>query len=47
MPADAVDAVLVGQVLQAGAGQNAARQAAIAAGIGWDVHAATVNKVCL
>ncbi len=31
IPADAVDAVLVGQVLQAGAGQNAARQAAIAA----------------
>lgn len=47
IPADAVDAVLVGQVLQAGAGQNAARQAAVAAGIGWDVHAATVNKVCL
>jgi len=45
--AETVDAVLVGQVLQAGAGQNAARQAAIAAGIGWDVHAATVNKVCL
>lgn len=45
--AEAVDAVLVGQVLQAGAGQNAARQAAIGAGIGWDVHAATVNKVCL
>ncbi|MCJ1706753.1 acetyl-CoA C-acetyltransferase [Microbacterium sp. VKM Ac-2923] len=42
-----VDAVLMGQVLQAGAGQNAARQAAIAAGVGWDVHAATVNKVCL
>ncbi|MFJ4039134.1 acetyl-CoA C-acetyltransferase [Microbacterium sp. NPDC090007] len=47
IPADAVDAVLVGQVLQAGAGQNAARQAAIEAGIGWDVHAATINKVCL
>ncbi|MCC4249371.1 MULTISPECIES: acetyl-CoA C-acyltransferase [Microbacterium] len=47
IPADAVDAVLVGQVLQAGAGQNAARQAALAAGIGWDVHAATINKVCL
>uniref|UniRef100_UPI0028D4924C acetyl-CoA C-acyltransferase n=1 Tax=uncultured Microbacterium sp. TaxID=191216 RepID=UPI0028D4924C len=28
-------------------GQNAARQAAIEAGIGWDVHSATVNKVCL
>lgn len=47
IPTEAVDAVLVGQVLQAGAGQNAARQAAIAAGIGWDVHAATINKVCL
>ncbi|WP_286793841.1 acetyl-CoA C-acetyltransferase [Microbacterium sp. UBA3394] len=47
VPADAVDAVLVGQVLPAGAGQNPARQAAIAAGIGWDVHAASVNKVCL
>ncbi|WP_150957397.1 acetyl-CoA C-acetyltransferase [Microbacterium testaceum] len=47
IPADAVDAVLVGQVLQAGAGQNAARQAAIAAGIGWDVHSAAINKVCL
>lgn len=42
-----VDAVIVGQVLQAGAGQNPARQAAIGAGIGWDVHAVAVNKVCL
>ena len=47
IPAETVDAVLVGQVLQAGAGQNAARQAATAAGIGWDVHSATINKVCL
>jgi acetyl-CoA C-acetyltransferase len=47
IPADAVDAVVVGQVLQAGAGQNPARQAAIAAGIGWNVHATAVNKVCL
>jgi acetyl-CoA C-acetyltransferase len=45
--ADAVDAVIVGQVLQAGAGQNPARQAAIGAGLGWDVHAVAVNKVCL
>ncbi|WP_166880494.1 acetyl-CoA C-acetyltransferase [Salinibacterium sp. ZJ450] len=44
---NAVDAVLMGQVLSAGSGQNAARQAALGAGIGWDVHAATVNKVCL
>ncbi|MDF2491757.1 MAG: putative acetyl-CoA acetyltransferase [Microbacterium sp.] len=47
IPAEAVDAVLVGQVLPAGSGQNPARQAAIAAGLGWDVHAASVNKVCL
>ncbi len=47
IPADAVDAVLVGQVLAAGSGQNPARQAAIGAGIGWDVHAGSVNKVCL
>lgn len=47
IPADAVDAVVAGQVLQAGAGQNPARQAAIAAGLGWDVHAVAVNKVCL
>ena len=42
-----VDAVIVGQVLAAGAGPNAARQAAIGAGIGWDVPAHSVNKVCL
>ncbi|MCC2032437.1 acetyl-CoA C-acetyltransferase [Microbacterium allomyrinae] len=47
IPAAAVDAVLVGQVLAAGSGQNAARQAAVGAGIGWDVHAGSVNKVCL
>ncbi|MEV7631064.1 acetyl-CoA C-acetyltransferase [Microbacterium sp. NPDC089318] len=44
---DAVDAVIMGQVLAAGSGQNAARQAAIGAGIGWDVPAGSVNKVCL
>lgn len=43
----AIDAVIVGQVLAAGAGQNAARQAAVGAGIGWDVPAHSVNKVCL
>ncbi|MFJ2505897.1 acetyl-CoA C-acetyltransferase [Microbacterium sp. NPDC087592] len=42
-----VHAVIVGQVLAAGSGQNAARQAAIGAGIGWDVPAHSVNKVCL
>ncbi|KAA0961184.1 acetyl-CoA C-acetyltransferase [Microbacterium sp. ANT_H45B] len=47
VPPDAVDAVIVGQVLAAGSGQNAARQAAIGAGIGWNVPAHSVNKVCL
>lgn len=47
IPADAVDAVLIGQVLAAGAGQNPARQAAVGAGIPWDVHSGSVNKVCL
>ncbi|HWI30963.1 MAG TPA: acetyl-CoA C-acetyltransferase [Microbacterium sp.] len=47
IPADTVDAVIIGQVLQAGTGQNPARQAAIGAGIGWDVHSVAVNKVCL
>ncbi|MGQ7310225.1 acetyl-CoA C-acetyltransferase [Microbacterium arabinogalactanolyticum] len=42
-----IDAVVMGQVLAAGSGQNAARQAAIGAGIGWDVPASSVNKVCL
>ncbi|GAA5149419.1 acetyl-CoA C-acetyltransferase [Microbacterium pseudoresistens] len=45
--AGAIDAVIVGQVLAAGSGQNAARQAAVGAGIGWDVPAHSVNKVCL
>lgn len=43
----AVDAVIMGQVLPAGSGQNPARQAALGAGIGWDVPASSVNKVCL
>lgn len=44
---DDVDAVVMGQVLQAGAGQNPAKQSAVAAGIPWRVPAVTVNKVCL
>lgn len=43
----AVDAVIMGQVLQAGAGQNPAKQAALGAGISPRAHTATVNKVCL
>ena len=42
-----VEYVIMGQVLQAGAGQITARQAAVAAGIGMSVPALTVNKVCL
>lgn len=42
-----VDAVILGQVLPAGSGQNPARQAAVGAGLGWDVPATSVNKVCL
>jgi acetyl-CoA C-acetyltransferase len=42
-----VDYVLMGQVLQAGAGQITARQAAIAAGVPQHVPAITLNKVCL
>ena len=45
--ADLVQYVIMGQVLQAGAGQITARQAAVAAGIAMDVPALTVNKVCL
>jgi acetyl-CoA C-acetyltransferase len=44
---DDVDAVIMGQVLQAGAGQNPAKQSAVAAGIPWRVPGTTVNKVCL
>lgn len=42
-----VQAVIVGQVIQAGAGQGPARQASLAAGIGWDVPTVTINKLCL
>ena len=42
-----VDYVIMGQVLQAGAGQNPARQSSIGAGISWSVPAVTINKVCL
>jgi acetyl-CoA C-acetyltransferase len=42
-----VEYVIIGQVLQAGAGQITARQAAVAAGIPMTIPALTVNKVCL
>ena len=44
---DQVEYVIMGQVLQAGAGQIPARQAAVKAGIPMTVPALTINKVCL
>lgn len=43
---DEVDEVIMGQVIQAGAGQNPARQAALGAGLPPTVAAMTLNKVC-
>lgn len=37
----------MGHVVQAGCGQNPARQSAVRAGIPWNVPAVTLNKVCL
>ena len=44
---DEIDYVIMGQVLQAGAGQITARQAAVLGGIPIEVPALTINKVCL
>lgn len=44
--AEAVDEVILGNVLQSGLGQNPARQAALKAGLPETVSAFTVNKVC-
>jgi acetyl-CoA C-acetyltransferase len=44
---DQVDYVIMGQVIQAGAGQITARQAAVKGGIPMDVPSITINKVCL
>jgi len=41
-----IDEVIMGNVLQAGQGQNTARQAAIYAGVPKEVNAYTVNKIC-
>lgn len=45
--ADRVSSVVMGHVLQAGQGQITARQAAVLGGVGMDVPALTLNKVCL
>jgi acetyl-CoA C-acetyltransferase len=47
LPGDAVDVVLMGQVIQAGQGQITARQAAVKGGVPMSVNATTINKVCL
>src|SRR3954463_14630381 len=44
---DQIEYVIMGQVLQAGAGQITARQAAVKAGIPMNIPAITINKVCL
>ncbi len=45
-PPDRVDEVILGNVIQAGLGQNPARQAALKAGLPDSIAAFTVNKVC-
>jgi acetyl-CoA C-acetyltransferase len=46
VPPERVDEVIIGNVLQAGVGQNPARQAALHAGLPDTIAAFTVNKVC-
>ncbi|MBH0168495.1 acetyl-CoA C-acetyltransferase [Fictibacillus sp. 18YEL24] len=46
VPQDSVDEVIMGNVLQAGLGQNPARQAAMKAGLQNEVSSMTINKVC-
>ena len=46
LPPEEVDSVIFGNVLQAGIGQNTARQIAVAAGIPYEKTAMTINEVC-
>ncbi|PNY80089.1 acetyl-CoA C-acetyltransferase [Deinococcus koreensis] len=46
VPAELIEEVIMGQVVQAGCGQNPARQAALRAGLSDEVGALTINKVC-
>jgi acetyl-CoA C-acetyltransferase len=46
VPGEAVDEVIMGNVLSAGLGQAPARQAALGAGLPKSVGAVTINKVC-
>ena len=43
---ESIDEVVMGNVLQAGLGQNPARQSAVKAGIPYEVPSFTINKVC-
>ena len=43
---EAVNECIMGQVLPCGYGQNPAKQAAVMAGLPWEVEALTINKVC-
>ncbi len=47
VPGDQVDYLIMGQVILAGAGQNPARSAGIAAGLPMSLPSITINKVCL
>ena len=44
--AEQIDEVILGQILTAGAGQNPARQAAVNAGLPYEVPAMSLNKLC-
>lgn len=46
IPPELVEEVIMGQVVQAGSGQNPARQAGLKAGLSHEVGAVTINKVC-
>jgi acetyl-CoA C-acetyltransferase len=43
---EVVDEIMMGQVLPLGYGQNPAKQAAVKAGMPWEVECITINKVC-
>jgi acetyl-CoA C-acetyltransferase len=46
IPKSAVNELIMGQVLPCGYGQNPAKQAAVRAGMPWEVECLTINKVC-
>jgi len=46
IPKEEVNEVIMGQVLPCGYGQNPAKQAAVKAGMPWEVECLTINKVC-